>query len=524
MASMGFIKNKTQETKQPNALVPLNFTHAHAIGQTGCGKTSSFIYPNLSYRIKKNHSILLFDFKGKEHLALKYFASIHQKEDKVIEIGKPWGAKINLLRMMSPNTLERFVETMIGTDAKDPYWPKSATRLFLNLFSVIKYIEKIHHSLQIEKDKQRFKKYMNFEDELEYIDSTYPTVATFNSVLHIAQNEENLAAFVGNLGQLTRRIDDFFYECLYNKHQEKKESSKLVIKKFAQPLKYYIELKKVISITQNKLSGYEKVNGENPKISIIMNLAPLNVIANDESLNTDGYNIIDALNTGALISINTRDMSDEFAQGLSTAIFSELSKRSLLSELQPISVFIDEAQRVMNKGSDYSLDVLRECKVELFLAYQNKELMEDKLGETKYKALKQNLSSSFYFRNEESTLEIQTNELKDFEAFSTKNGFQKSLLFRPIFIKQDALFEVEQNYLQKLGVYKTYQLQYYKETHTIVYDKLNFEDEKIILFDIKTKKSRLKTFIKRSESTATYRFAMQMYRQAQEHSKKTLNY
>ena len=78
MATMGFIQKTTQSSSRlQNNLVPINFTHAHAIGQTGCGKTTSFIYPNLDHRIEQGHSVLLYDFKGKEHMSLKYFAQKH---------------------------------------------------------------------------------------------------------------------------------------------------------------------------------------------------------------------------------------------------------------------------------------------------------------------------------------------------------------------------------------------------------------------------------------------------------------
>jgi len=522
MTPMGFIRDERIKKDKTDAIIPINFTHAHAIGQTGCGKTTSFIYPNLAYRIKNKHSILLYDFKGKEHLALKYFAAKYNREEDVIEIGKPWGEKTNLIRIMSPNTLESFIETMIGSEAKDPYWPKSATKLFLNVYNVIKILEKMFISLNTLADKQKFTEVLNFDEDLDHNDFVYPHELSFHSVLYIAQSEENLAAFVTHLKPLAKAIESFFHKRLYN--QDNRQTKSVLIKKYAKSLKYFMQFKKVIETTKNRLESYAKVNGENPKISIIMNLLPLNVIANDITLNTDQCNIIDALNEGALLSINSRDMSDEFAQGLNKAIFSELSKRSLLSDVHPISVFIDEAQRVMSKDSDYNLDVLRECKVELFLAYQNAELMKDKLGELKYKALQQNLSSSFYYRNDENSKDMQTNILQDFESFSSKNSYEEPTFFKPMFLKQEALLQVEQKYLKKHNVYQNYQLEKHENSCIVIYDKLNFEDEKIILYSIKTKKSSLTQLVNRKHSLAIYDFAKEMYKQAQESQKQIINF
>jgi len=522
MTSMGFITQEKKKETRTDAIVPINFTHAHAIGQTGCGKTTSFIYPNLAYRIKNKHSILLYDFKGKEHLALKYFAHKYDRENDLIEIGKPWGMKTNLIRIMSPNTLESFVETMIGSDAKDPYWPKSATKLFINVYNVVKILEKIYTSLTINADKNSFLEVLNFDEDLEHNDFVYPNKLSFHSVLFIAQSEESLAAFVSHLSGLTQNIERFFYQCLDN--QDKQYAQAALIKKYAKPIKHFMQYKKIVKTTKKRLESYAKVNGENPKISIIMNLLPLNIIANDLTLNTDECNIIDALNEGALISINSRDMSDEFTQGLNKAIFSELSKRSLLSNVQPVSIFIDEAQRIMNKDSDYHLDVLRECKVELFLAYQNAELMKDKLGELKYKALQQNLSSSFYFRNDENSQDFQTSLLQDFESFSSKNSYEKPMVFKPMFLKKETLLQAEQSYLKKQEVYKIFQLEKYEKSCIVIYDKLNFEEDKVILYSIKTDKSSLVPVTNRSHSLAVFDFAKEMYNKAQNDSIKTPNF
>ena len=63
--------------KEKELIVPKLYTHSCAVGQTGCGKTTSYIYPNLNERISLNDGILVMDYKGKEHNAVKVFANRH---------------------------------------------------------------------------------------------------------------------------------------------------------------------------------------------------------------------------------------------------------------------------------------------------------------------------------------------------------------------------------------------------------------------------------------------------------------
>ena len=99
MAVMGFLRehNTQKSSVEQTLIVPKNFTHSYVVGQTGCGKTSSFINPNLEDRIKNGHGIFLMDFKGAESKTVKFFSDKHQRLSQVLEIGVPWGVHINWL-------------------------------------------------------------------------------------------------------------------------------------------------------------------------------------------------------------------------------------------------------------------------------------------------------------------------------------------------------------------------------------------------------------------------------------------
>jgi hypothetical protein len=76
----------------------------------------------------------------------------------------------------------------------------------------------------------------------------------------------------------------------------------------------------------------------------------------------------------------------------------ELSQRTRRIKIKPIAVFIDEVHRVVSKDTDLPIDVLREAKVDLFLATQNTALLADKLQYDKFIALMGNLIHKYYFQ------------------------------------------------------------------------------------------------------------------------------
>ena len=49
---MGFTRTRENAEKK-GALIPSDFTHAAIIGETGSGKTTAMIYPNLLDRMQK---------------------------------------------------------------------------------------------------------------------------------------------------------------------------------------------------------------------------------------------------------------------------------------------------------------------------------------------------------------------------------------------------------------------------------------------------------------------------------------
>jgi len=143
MGKMGFINSGENNNFSDNfdCIIKEEFTHSCAIGQTGCGKTTGYIYPNLDARIEAEHGILLYDYKGKEHLSVKAIARKHNRLNDVIEVGKIWGSKINILKYMNRANLFSFFVTLNGradNTTGDMFWTNSAANISTEIASVLK--------------------------------------------------------------------------------------------------------------------------------------------------------------------------------------------------------------------------------------------------------------------------------------------------------------------------------------------------------------------------------------------------
>ena len=60
---MGFTRTRENAEKK-GALIPSDFTHAAIIGETGSGKTTAMIYPNLLDRMQKGYAVFAVIIKA----------------------------------------------------------------------------------------------------------------------------------------------------------------------------------------------------------------------------------------------------------------------------------------------------------------------------------------------------------------------------------------------------------------------------------------------------------------------------
>lgn len=487
MATMGFLQNSETTTKQTTSiLVPETFTHAIAFGETGCGKTSSFIYPNLKERMKLKHGILLYDYKGKEHLAVKYLAMEHGRLGDVVEIGKAWGEDINFIQKMDEDELDKFFDIILKHGDDNKYWQNSAKSLGQLLLSILGAIENVAIALE-RVDRVKREKF----EKCKLSEGYYPTKRTLQTLLYTCNTFEALKHFINDLGMLRGRIEELISKAARFAIANEGQSSELKAK-----LTVLISTKEalitLIDESKNQFKGFGSDSNENLTQNIIGTLiAPLMSLARNEHFNTNAFDIVKALNAGKIVVINVEALSNATVESLNNSILYELSKRTRSSHIRPISIFIDEVQRVMSASTDIPIDVFREAKVDLFLATQNSSLLKEKLKEEKFNALMGNLTRKYYYKSShDEALETQLSlsELETFEFISSCDDYMYRCSSKPIFLDRDKLLRVEFKYQKSKKVLERFLYKYRNAKIIIDFDARLYKDNKVIAIDLDTKK------------------------------------
>ncbi|QSZ42211.1 TraM recognition domain-containing protein [Sulfurimonas aquatica] len=488
MANMGFIQTREPETcLEDLIMVPETFTHSIAFGQTGCGKTSSFIYPNLKNRLELGHGILVYDYKGKEHFSVKVLAESLGRLDDVVEIGKPWGKSINIIQNMDEDELDKFFSNILSHGKDGKYWENSAKSLGQSVLKVLKSVEDFcieYESIETdEKERSALKSKISV-----------PTKKTIASLVEICSTFENLCDFINKLEKTQRHMENLIEESL-QKNLKETQDIKLLKQKYTRLIREKEKFKTVLEDTQVSLDSFGKDSNENLTQNIMGSLiSPLVSLSQNIMFNTNSFDIASALNQGKIIVVNVESMSDVVVESLNNTILYELSKRTNKMNLHPISIFIDEIQRVVSKNSDLPIDVFREAKVDLILATQNSALLKDKLEDEKFEALMGNLTQKYYFKSSSDEEINSINELRVLEGFEylcSSDDYSKVQCSTPIFITESEKLKIEYKYQKELKVLFHFLYVQQDKPYVLNYDARLFKSKKVIAINIKTFKESI---------------------------------
>jgi len=475
MRKLGFLASDatTEETNIENTLiVPTNYTHSCAIGATGCGKTTSYIYPNLNKRIKEGHGILLFDYKGKESAAVKAIAKRNDRLTDVMEIGVPWGVKINLIKYMNEAEIREFTISIMGLEENNPYWSITGGNIIVSLWKVIKsYCEILNIA-----EKLDLKAY--FEKSLIRYD--YPSNLTFRSFAEITESKRSLTNFAVNLPNLIKRFKYILENELKVAFNESSQES--VFEKFEELSMAIVNFIDIVAKDIIPLKVFEEAkNSENSSTTfqtiILAMSTTFGAIAEVDAFNEDSMDLVEALNNYKVVVINTKELNSTILSSFVNSLFNELSKRTVQVNLTPISIFIDEAQRVMNESTDIYIDVLREAKVELFLAFQNPQLMIESIGDNKFSGLLQNLTKQYLFKNILNFKEYETAKLKEFEYYCKDKSMRNSA--EALFLDQNELFQAQKEYFILNDTYTLLNIQEHADKGIILFNSYLFSKGQI---------------------------------------------
>ena len=92
-------------------------------------------------------------------------------------------------------------------------------------------------------------------------------------------------------------------------------------------------------------------------------------VSNRDYINFDSLDIMEALEHKAIVIIDIEGLGKDIHGVLLESILSKLSARVRNGTPASVSIFIDEANRVLSTGMDTHNDVLREANVEFDCGY-----------------------------------------------------------------------------------------------------------------------------------------------------------
>jgi len=470
--NMGFL-NTNIESKQP--LVPTNFTNAICYGQTGSGKTTGFMLPNIENRIKLNHGILIYDFKGNFHEQIKYIAKKYNKLSNIHEIGKPWGEKINILNHSTSRTLQSMFNSVSGNNITDnDYWNNSAYNLFQNLYFSLKGIKDITDTISTINNK------IIKLDTKESLQNYYPNIKNISKII---KSPEALKKFIKELNQkiafFTTIIKTNLIE--YSKTYKQKQTI----------MKFLTLLSKLEEISDN-LQGYKNLSnstdnsnsGNNAVLQVLNNT--IISIAHKECFNQDQFDIVNNLLAGKIIIIDVSSFNTEMLNFLNLSIYTRLIRQTSLStKKNKITIFIDEAQKVINHNSMPDVDICRENKFEFILSTQDKILLNKQIDSLNMEILLKNITYQFSFKTTTpQNSSIDTSKLDNFQYVEILNN--KKYTTNPIFIEKNDLFDVEYEYQKNINAKKLINISTKKKFILKYYAEI-YEDYKALIFYKTTK-------------------------------------
>jgi len=252
-------------------------------------------------------------------------------------------------------------------------------------------------------------------------------------------------------------------------------------------------------------------------------------VANNKAFNSeDGLDLAHELDQGKIIIINSQEISNVVLGSLVSSTLQELSKRVRQTKIHPVSVFIDEAQRVLSGSGgsiDLHTDVLREAKCEIFLAFQNYSLMQNAMGESNFKALILNLVSSYHFKNSVVVDDLDTPMLKEFECYIDGEDTVHSAT--PIFIDPKEIYTVELKYFKHNNIYEMLNIdEKYRDQviqfNPILYQKnqidLKAQDGVLTTIKLRDKKKEEQSLKSINELIVNYQVTLAHKKKIQQHN------
>lgn len=248
------------------------------------------------------------------------------------------------------------------------------------------------------------------------------------------------------------------------------------IKNRRQILAKVLSLKKSIQAASRFIVSEDKSDTNTGNNAVLQTLDnTISSYAKKNYINIDEYTISNLMDSNAIIIIDTQSFGDDIMKLFLESILKKAVMRLRTGTESSMSVFIDEANRVLFPSIDLHNDVLREAKVELVIAIQNEEQMVSKFSQTEWDAIKNNIKHQYF-------IDIQHRITYNESAF---------IFTEPLLLKKDRVVGAEYAYYALEKNQENIMKHFLGETDVlpekfmVVYDLDMFEHESSILIEDK---------------------------------------
>jgi hypothetical protein len=197
--------------------------------------------------------------------------------------------------------------------------------------------------------------------------------------------------------------------------------------------------------------------------------------AKKDYINIDEYTIADLMNKNAIIIIDTQSFGDDIMKLFLESILKKAVMRLRTGTTSAMSVFIDEANRVLFPSIDLHSDVLREAEVELIIAIQNEEQMISKFSQVEWDSIKGNIKHKYII------------DLDHRISYNNK----ESMTTEPLLLEKQLLQDADYAYYtldkNRTNLQKNFlgEIDVLPEKFTVSYDLDQFEHESAITIEDK---------------------------------------
>jgi len=394
MTTIGFKRPENDSDNAQELSTPIqDFRHILITGATGSGKTASLILPTLKNRILTNNSIIFLEYKGHEHRKIKYIAEQACRLNDIVELGKPTGSFINIMALFDSNMIHDTIINLCGGEGKDPYWSTSASQLAIRIVELQRKLQIISKLMIGDFNVAEDFFTLSLSDTIlkrnDYQILKISEEISFATLAKIIHTPSSIIHFFSSIKVLSAKLEIVIKKLYKNLPPTTADESKLE-NLLSECILFSEMVSKYADFT---LQNTDESSGNNGVLQILQNA--ISTLSTQDFINKNEVDILKLIDNDAIIIIDVQSLNSHVYSIFIESILRRLARRIKYEVPKEVSVFIDEANRVITPKLDLQNDILRESNVELILAIQNEEQMQLKFGEIKWESIVSNIHHHF---------------------------------------------------------------------------------------------------------------------------------